>query len=104
MPTAWMAPASARARTAATASVSAATPLGPKVLGRVWSCPLSSVMSASVPAPPGSVTSCTGVRVTTSSGRAGVVVALVTVVVVVMAQAFVVAVAAVSAVPSVSVP
>ena len=48
---------------------------GPKVLGLVWSNPLSSVTSASVPASPGSATSRTGVWVTTSS-NAGVVCSL----------------------------
>ena len=47
-PTAVM---SVRAATASSASPSASSPAGPNVLGRVWSRPLSSVMSAIVPAP-----------------------------------------------------
>ena len=40
-----------RAATASSASRSESSPAGPNVLGRVWSRPLSSVMSAIVPAP-----------------------------------------------------
>ena len=41
----------ARAATASSASRSESRPAGPNVFGRVWSRPLSSVMSAIVPAP-----------------------------------------------------
>ena len=41
----------ALAATASSASRSASSPAGPNVFGRVWSRPLSSVMSAIVPAP-----------------------------------------------------
>lgn len=47
-PTAAM---SVRAATESSASPSARSPAGPNVLGLVWSRPLSSVMSAIVPAP-----------------------------------------------------
>ena len=40
-----------RAATESSASRSEISPAGPNVLGRVWSYPLSSVMSAMVPAP-----------------------------------------------------
>jgi len=50
-PTATISPRSARAATASSASRSASSPAGPNVFGRVWSRPLSSVMSAIVPAP-----------------------------------------------------
>ena len=50
-PTATMSPRSARAATVSSASFSESSPAGPNVLGRVWSRPLSSVMSAIVPAP-----------------------------------------------------
>ena len=61
-----------RAATASSASFSASSPAGPNVLGRVWSRPLSSVMSAIVPAPSGSSTSRTSALVTTSSGNSEV--------------------------------
>ena len=41
----------ARPATSSSASRSEISPAGPNVFGRVWSCPLSSVMSAIVPAP-----------------------------------------------------
>jgi len=50
-PTAVMSPRAARAATASSASRSASSPAGPNVFGRVWSRPLSSVMSAIVPEP-----------------------------------------------------
>src|SRR5690242_1092941 len=68
-PTAAM---SVRAATASSASFSDCSPAGPNVFGRVWSRPLSSVMSAIVPAPSGSSTSRTSALVTTSSGNSEV--------------------------------
>src|SRR5204863_7866614 len=63
---------SVRAATASSASFSDCSPAGPNVFGRVWSRPLSSVMSAIVPAPSGSSTSRTSALVTTSSGNSEV--------------------------------
>ncbi len=70
MATAWISPASARVRSVSTVACSPAMVAGPKVLGLVWSNPLSRVSRAIVPAPPGRATSWTGVCVTTSSGSA----------------------------------
>ena len=50
-PTAEISFRATRAATASSASRSESSPAGPNVLGRVWSRPLSSVMSAMVPAP-----------------------------------------------------
>ena len=51
--TATMSPAAAAASTWSSAAASDVSPPSPKVLGRVWSRPLSSVMSAALPAVPG---------------------------------------------------
>ena len=72
-PAAAISPAAARASTASSAALSDSSPCGPKVFGLVWSCPLSSVISASTPAPPSETrprsTSRTIARVTTSDGK-----------------------------------
>src|SRR6478609_7217259 len=73
--TATISPASARSRRRPIVSVRPAIDGGPNVLGLVWSKPLSSVMRASVPAPPGSATSCTRLCVTTSVAKSAAVVA-----------------------------
>ena len=57
LPVTPIATTSSRASAASIAVFSAARPFGPKVFGLVWSCPLSSVISAIVPALPGSTTS-----------------------------------------------
>ncbi|OPZ51813.1 MAG: hypothetical protein BWY91_02576 [bacterium ADurb.BinA028] len=49
-PTAWISPASARARKPSKQACNPAMLAGPKVLGLVWSKPLSRVTSAIVPA------------------------------------------------------
>jgi hypothetical protein len=60
-----------RAATSSSAVFSDSSPPGPNVFGLVWSCPLSSVISASVPGTPNGVrsTSRTRARVTTSAGN-----------------------------------
>ncbi len=67
LPVMPMATISSRASAASIALFSSARPRGPKVFGLVWSWPLSSVMSAIVPALFGSTTSREGASVTSSS-------------------------------------
>ena len=50
-PTAAISPAATRAATASSAAFSDSSPRAPNVFGLVWSCPLSSVISAMTPAP-----------------------------------------------------
>src|SRR5580693_8065121 len=68
-PTAAISPAAARASAASSAAFSDSSPCGPKVFGLVWSCPLSSVISASTPALGPRSTSRTIALVTTSPGK-----------------------------------
>ena len=67
LPTRPTATMSVRAATASRVAFSSIRPWAPKVLGLVWSKPLSSVIRAIVPAPYGSSTSRTRALVTTSS-------------------------------------
>ena len=82
MPTAAISFSAARAASPSSTPCSSSRVLGPRVFGRVWSRPLSRVMSASI-LPLGRVTSRTKECVTTSSGssvtsleKSGVVVAI----------------------------
>src|SRR5487761_819677 len=73
-PAAAISPAAARVSTASSAAFSDSSPCGPKGVGLVWSCPLSSVISASTPTPPWSEilprsTSRVIALVTTSPGK-----------------------------------
>ncbi len=71
MPTAWISPAPARALRLASVAPSSVSVAGPSVLGRVWSRPLSSVMSARI-LPEGRVMSRTREWVTTSPSASAV--------------------------------
>ena len=71
-PAATIAPSSASLATSSSAASMLIRPRGPKVVGLVWSKPLSRVTSANLPAPPGRSSTCTGACVTTSSGNAAV--------------------------------
>ncbi|CAB4910041.1 unannotated protein [freshwater metagenome] len=62
-------PATSAASAWSRAASSEASPPGPKVEGRVWSCPLSRVISARGLSTPGRVTSRVSACVTTSSGN-----------------------------------
>src|SRR5665647_1881521 len=70
-PTPTISPASARTRSVSSTVDRPARVAGPKVLGLVWSKPLSSVISTNVPAPCGRAMSRASALVMTSSGELG---------------------------------
>jgi hypothetical protein len=61
-----------RAAMSSRAASSEASPPGPNVDGRVWSCPLSRVISANSPDSPGRLRNRTRARVTTSFSKTAV--------------------------------